>query len=188
MRDLHASAGPSVAPVSMAVDSPVGTISVSASSAGIIGVCLGYGRVYDRQVDPCPAQDHLKAAALQLEEYFAGERQEFHLPLDVCGTQFQQSVWQQAQLIPFAGTVTYGDIACRIDNPGAARAVGSALGANPVPLLIPCHRVIGAGGLLAGFSSGLATKRLLLGHEAGLLPRGQQLHGTWPREWVDSIK
>jgi len=175
---LHASVGSSVVPVSMTVDSPVGTISVSASSAGIIGVCLGHGRVYDRQVDPCPAQDHLKAAALQLEEYFAGERREFHLSLDVCGTQFQQSVWQQAQLIAFAKTVSYGDIARCIGSPGAARAVGSALGANPVPLFVPCHRVIGNGGLLTGFSSGMATKRLLLGHEAGLIPRGQQLHGT----------
>ncbi len=119
-----------------------------------------------------PLQAHLNAAALQLDEYFAGERRDFHLPLDPAGTRFQQSVWQQAQLIAFGRTAAYSDIAGRIGNPAAARAVGSALGANPIPLIIPCHRVIGANGLPTGFSGGLEIKHLLLGHESALAASG----------------
>ncbi len=115
-----------------------------------------------------PLQDHLNAAAMQIDEYFSGKRRHFHLPLDLSGTQFQQSVWQQAKLIAFGQTATYGDISVRIGKPAATRAVGSALGANPVPLIIPCHRVIGTNASLTGFSGGLEIKRLLLRHEGAL--------------------
>jgi methylated-DNA-[protein]-cysteine S-methyltransferase len=155
------------------VSSPVGELVLWASVSGITRVCFGQCSGDDGQSDKGPAQDHLKAAALQLDEYFAGKRLEFHLSLDTPGTQFRKSVWQQAQLIAFAKTAAYGDIARRIGSPGAARAVGSALGANPVPIIIPCHRVVGAGGSLTGFSGGLGIKRLLLGHEAGLTSTGQ---------------
>ncbi|MCP4847373.1 MAG: methylated-DNA--[protein]-cysteine S-methyltransferase [Verrucomicrobiaceae bacterium] len=155
------------------VDSPVGELVLLASVTGITGVFFGQCSGCDGESDTGPAQEHLDAAALQLDEYFAGKRQAFHLPLDVTGTEFQQSVWQQTQLIAFARTAAYGDIARNIGRPGATRAVGSALGANPLPIIIPCHRVIGAGGSLTGFSGGLGSKALLLGHEAGLAPKRQ---------------
>lgn len=173
MANLRSNTYLSAPPASLVIDSPAGKIFISASPSGITRVCFGQCSVVESGCGKGYARDHLRAAALQLEEYFAGKRQEFYLPLDLSGTRFRQSVWQQAQLITFARTATYGDIARRIGSPGAARAVGSALGANPVPIIIPCHRVIGAGGVLTGFSSGLLIKRLLLEHEAGLMPKGQ---------------
>ncbi len=177
MRDLHVNAGSSLATVSMTVESPVGKLVLLASPAGISGV-----RFEQEQVVAAPAnqgieQDHLDAAALQIDEYFAGKRLKFHLPLDMRGTKFQQAVWQVTQRVAFAERVTYGDIARRIGSMGAARAVGSALGANPVLIIVPCHRVVGAGGRLAGFSSGLAIKQQLLEHEAGLVSSGSSLYG-----------
>ena len=165
-------------PALRVVDSPVGELVLLASAAGITRVCFGQCSGYAVTGGKGSAQDHLIAAASQLDAYFAGKRQVFHLPLDVTGTQFQKSVWRQAQLIMFAKTAAYGDIARRIGSPGAARAVGSALGANPLPIIIPCHRVVGAGGSLTGFSGGLGIKQLLLGHEAGSAPIRQSFHGS----------
>ncbi len=154
------------------VNSPIGELILVASARGIIRICFGECSDYAMVSGDSPLQDHLNAAAMQLDEYFAGERRDFHLPLDPAGTRFQQSVWQQVQLVALGQTATYGDIAGRIGNPAAARAVGSALGANPVPLIIPCHRVIGANSSLTGFSGGLEIKRLLLGHESALTAGG----------------
>jgi methylated-DNA-[protein]-cysteine S-methyltransferase len=106
-------------------------------------------------------------ACKQLDEYFEGTRQNFTLKLAPTGTQFQQSVWQQLRKIPYGNTCSYGDIASALDNPKASRAVGAANGANPLPIVIPCHRVIGANGSLTGFSGGLAVKDWLLAHERG---------------------
>lgn len=104
-------------------------------------------------------------AAAQLREYFAGERTEFDLPLTLDGTPFQRAVWHKLQEIPYGETISYGELARRVGKPNASRAVGSANGANRIPIVIPCHRVIAAGGKLGGFGGGLSTKEALLAHE-----------------------
>ena len=113
------------------------------------------------------SSDHpvLEAARLQLEEYFRGERTEFDLPLDLRGTDFQKSAWMALASIPYGETATYGEQAARIDRPGAVRAIGAANGINPISIVLPCHRVIGANGDLTGFAGGIETKRDLLAFE-----------------------
>ncbi len=101
----------------------------------------------------------------QVEEYFQGERTEFDVPLKIEGTGFQKTVWDQIASIPFGETLSYGEIAHLINKPNAVRAVGNACGNNPIPLIIPCHRVLASNQQLGGYSSGLETKRLLLQHE-----------------------
>jgi methylated-DNA-[protein]-cysteine S-methyltransferase len=105
-------------------------------------------------------------ARAQLGEYFAGERFEFDLPLGATGTQFQRKVWSELCRIPYGATASYGELARRVGQPGAARAVGLANGSNPLPIVVPCHRVIGADGSLTGFGGGIERKRWLLVHEA----------------------
>lgn len=104
-------------------------------------------------------------ATTQLDTYFAGELQDFDLPLAPEGTPFQQSVWQKLQTIPYGQTATYGELATELGNPNASRAVGAANGQNPIPIVIPCHRVIGANGKLTGFRGGLHLKEALLSLE-----------------------
>jgi methylated-DNA-[protein]-cysteine S-methyltransferase len=104
----------------------------------------------------------LKHTVKQLGEYFAGQRQEFDLPLDIEGSDFQKSVWQQLQKIPYGQTVSYRDIARRIQNEKAVRAVGSANGRNPISIVVPCHRVIASDGTLGGYAGGLPVKTKLL--------------------------
>jgi methylated-DNA-[protein]-cysteine S-methyltransferase len=107
------------------------------------------------------------AAAAQLDEYFAGERTAFHLPLATAGSPLQERVWAALRAVPYGTTTTYGRIAADLGmGPGAARAVGSANGANPLSIIVPCHRVIGASGSLTGYAGGLQAKRHLLTHEA----------------------
>lgn len=101
----------------------------------------------------------------QLSEYFAGERQQFDLPLKLHGTPFQQQVWQELTRIPFGLTITYGELARRVENPAAMRAVGAANGRNPVSIIVPCHRVIGANGKLTGYGGGMERKDWLLAWE-----------------------
>ena len=109
------------------------------------------------------------AAAAQLQAYFAGRRHTFELPLAPAGTAFQHGVWRALHSIPYGETISYGELARRIGNPRASRAVGLANGANPLPIVVPCHRVIGANGALTGFGGGLPIKRALLALE-GVLP------------------
>jgi methylated-DNA-[protein]-cysteine S-methyltransferase len=104
-------------------------------------------------------------AVRQLREYFAGKREEFDLPLAPEGTDFQREVWRRLQEIPYGETISYGELAKRVGNPKASRAVGAANGQNPIPIVIPCHRVIGANGKLTGFGGGLPTKEALLALE-----------------------
>ncbi len=104
----------------------------------------------------------LAAVRQQLQEYFAGERKEFDLPLNLAGTEFQVSVLEELQRIPYGETTTYGEIARRIGRPNAMRAVGAANGRNPIPIIVPCHRVIGSNGDLRGFGGGLDKKMALL--------------------------
>ncbi|MFG2115162.1 methylated-DNA--[protein]-cysteine S-methyltransferase [Streptomyces sp. NPDC048718] len=113
--------------------------------------------------DPRPFAE----AVRQLDAYFAGELTEFDLPLHLVGTPFQLRVWEQLRLIPYGETRTYGELAEALGNPAASRAVGLANGKNPVGIVVPCHRVIGAGGSLTGYGGGLDRKRRLLAFEAG---------------------
>ncbi len=103
----------------------------------------------------------------QLDGYFAGELQVFDVQLELAGTSFQQAVWSALKMIPYGETCTYGELAARIGRPRASRAVGAANGVNPVPIIIPCHRVIGSNGCLTGFGGGIRTKQTLLGMESG---------------------
>jgi methylated-DNA-[protein]-cysteine S-methyltransferase len=112
----------------------------------------------------------LAAAAEQLTEYFAGRRNDFNLPLDPAGTEFQRRVWRQLRLIPFGQTATYGQIAAALNQPTAARAVGLANARNPLSIVVPCHRVVGADGTLTGYAGGLRRKQRLLDHEAAPAP------------------
>lgn len=107
----------------------------------------------------------LEQAARELEEYFAGERRDFTVPLAAKGTAFQRLVWAELRKIPYGTTATYGDIAARIGKSGAAMAVGQANSRNPIPILIPCHRVIGANGKLVGYTGGMHIKKTLLAVE-----------------------
>ena len=149
------------------VDTPIGKLTVVAAGTGIRRI------LWDGEAPPEGAfegrSDILDAAVTQIREYFAGARTTFDLPLDLGGTPFQQKVWLELATIPFGTTISYGEQARRIGRPQAARAVGAANGRNPVPVVLPCHRVIGSGGALTGFGGGLDTKRTLLRHEAEVL-------------------
>jgi methylated-DNA-[protein]-cysteine S-methyltransferase len=152
---------------SLAVETPIGTLGLVASEAGLSRVRWSAKGLPD---EPSPVLD---AAAAQLEAYFAGELVEFDLPLDLAGTAFQRQCWLALATIPYGQTVSYGEQARRLGlGPDAARAVGAANGQNPLPLVLPCHRVIGADGSLTGFGGGLHLKRFLLEHEGALLPLG----------------
>ncbi len=121
--------------------------------------------------EPQRATDVLATTADQLREYFAGHRRAFDLPLAPEGTDFQQLVWTALLAIPFGHTRSYGEIAAAIGRPSASRAVGAANGRNPIAIIVPCHRVIGASGALTGYAGGMDAKRWLLAHEgAATLP------------------
>lgn len=153
------------------LDSQIGPVWVASTPMGLCKISLGdkgagaFLSWLSRHVgpgEPQEAPDVMDVATSQLEEYFSGVRQAFELPLDVRGTTFQRAVWSQVARIPYGATATYGGIAQLVGKPRASRAVGGAVGANPLPIVIPCHRVIGAGGDLTGFGSGLSIKESLL--------------------------
>ncbi|MBA2815172.1 methylated-DNA--[protein]-cysteine S-methyltransferase [Candidatus Pantoea persica] len=159
------------------VSTPVGELKLVASERGLAGI-LWQG---DDPRGSCflpQTQDEAHLVLIeterQLREYFASERRSFTLPLDFVGTEFQKKVWQALVAIPFGKTSSYGDIARAIGHPQAARAVGAANGRNPVSIVAPCHRVIGANGKLTGFAGGIEVKAFLLNLEmptaAGMLP------------------
>jgi methylated-DNA-[protein]-cysteine S-methyltransferase len=152
------------------VSTPLGDITAVADEDGLTRVILAGddGSVLTEATEGGPIVD---AAAQQLAEYFAGERMAFDVPLAPQGTEFQQTVWTALGDVPFGTTATYGEIAKAIGQLTATRAVGAANGRNPIPIIIPCHRVIGASGELTGYSGGggIETKRRLLDHESGTL-------------------
>lgn len=119
---------------------------------------------------PEPARNTLDALSAQFVEYFAGERREFELQLAPRGTEFQRRVWTELQRIPYGATISYGELARRLGDPKAVRAVGRANGANPIWIVIPCHRVIGADGSLTGYGGGIEVKRKLLELEGAIAP------------------
>jgi len=148
------------------LDSPVGRLLLAAEAGGLrhIGFELGRHPVWiddDWRRDPAA----LAAVREQLTAYFAGTLTEFDLPLAPRGSEFQLGVWAQLRRIPYGSTISYGELADRVGDPSAARAVGAANGRNPLPIVVPCHRVIGADGSLTGFGGGLKTKKYLLEHE-----------------------
>jgi methylated-DNA-[protein]-cysteine S-methyltransferase len=152
---------------SRAVETPIGTLGLVGSNAGLSRVLWSANGLRDE------SSALLDEAAAQLVAYFAGERIDFDLPLDPGGTEFQRQCWLALATIPYGQTVSYGEQARRLGlGPDAARAVGAANGQNPLPLVLPCHRVIGADGSLTGFGGGLHIKRFLLEHEGALLPLG----------------
>ena len=155
------------------IDTPIGPIHLAATAAGLTHA------VYPTRDHGMPAGDGSPEAArivaettCQLNEFFAGERRAFDLPLAPEGTDFQLATWRALRDIPFGATLSYGELAARIGRPSAARAVGAANGANPISVIVPCHRVVGANGKLTGYAGGLEAKHKLLVLEGRDLPLG----------------
>ena len=136
-----------------------GLVRVTATETAITGIDFVQKSIKDRP------NSVTNQAVRQLQEYFAGQRREFQLPLEMKGTPFQMAVWKELLKIPYGESTTYGDIAKKLKNPGAGRAVGSANGKNPISIVVPCHRVIASHGGLGGYSGGLDKKRYLLALE-----------------------
>lgn len=157
------------------LDTPIGELSLTADDTGVCGV--RFGRV-ESAVDAGPAGAEppgteppgggwLSLAVAELRAYFAGELTDFTVPVSVRrGSDFERAVWRQMTLIPYGEMRTYGQVAAAVGDPGGARAVGVACNRNPIPVIVPCHRIVGAGGKLVGFGGGLPRKRHLLELEA----------------------
>lgn len=157
--------------VAKTIDSPVGRLTLVATDDGLAGILWENdrpGRVRLEVAAEDPTHPVLTETERQLEEYFSGTRTQFALTLDIAGTPFQRKVWDALLTIPFGETRSYGQIASQIGSPGAVRAVGAANGSNPVSIVAPCHRVIGAGGQLTGFAGGLDAKAQLLALEGAM--------------------
>jgi methylated-DNA-[protein]-cysteine S-methyltransferase len=149
------------------LDSPIGELLVTRDDVGLTALHLPVSKYPPRVRDDWQRDDTAFAdVRTQLDEYFAGSRQEFDLPLHIRGNSFQQQVWDALCEIPYGETTSYGKVAASIGHPDGARAVGVANGQNPIPIIVPCHRVIGADGSLTGYGGGLDAKRWLLDHEA----------------------
>ena len=154
------------------VESPIGRLMLTSDGTALTGL---YMNLYRNKPTKLPTLkddwlqnatiDPLPAVARQLKEYFAGTRRAFDLPLSAAGTDFQKQVWRELTKIPFGQTRSYGQLAKRLGNPNGSRAVGLANGRNPIAIIVPCHRVIGADGSLTGFGGGIDRKQWLLTHE-----------------------
>ncbi len=155
------------------LDSPIGPLTLAADDSGLRVVEFPENRYLAKRDSSWVAADHpiLALTRTQLGEYFAGRRQRFELPLAPRGTPFQLEVWQALAEIPHGKTWSYGQLANHLGRPQARRAVGAANGRNPLPIVLPCHRVIGASGALTGFGGGLPTKQFLLELEGALPPQ-----------------
>lgn len=159
--------------ITTTVDSPIGPLTVTAEGGALTGLHMHR----QRHFPAIPATAERDDAALapivqQLEAYFAGELTAFELPMQLRGTAFQQRVWSALQEIPYGETISYGELARWVGNPGASRAVGTANGHNPVAIVVPCHRVIAADGGIGGYGGGLERKEWLLEHEVAHRPAG----------------
>jgi len=163
------------------IRSRIGTIRVAATQRGVCKIALGketaqdFNHWLERHIGQAPRKPDRSGIVVlaldQIAEYLDGRRREFDLPLDVRGTDFQRRVWAAVAAIPYGETRAYAEIARAMGRPAAARAVGAANGANPLPLVVPCHRVIGSDGSLAGYGGGLDVKRKLLEMEKQETPR-----------------
>lgn len=151
------------------IDSPVGALWLVASDKGLCAVLFKGGRgadlLFKGRFEQNDLHPILKTAGQQLAEYFKGIRKAFDVPLDMQGSVFQQKSWRVLQKIPYAKTISYGEQAKRLGDSNKARAVGMANGRNPLSIVVPCHRVVGATGALTGFGGGLKAKQFLLDHE-----------------------
>ena len=156
---------------SMTLPSPIGTLTLVASDVGLRAMLFEIEHSGRHQFETVLSMTDptLVVARRQLEEYFAKERTEFDLPLDPIGTEFQVMCWLALAQIPYGHTVSYGEQAAMVGRPTAVRAVGGANGRNPLAIVLPCHRVIGADGSLTGFGGGMDAKRFLLGLESDTL-------------------
>lgn len=157
------------------IDSPVGTLTL----AGTAGR-LRHLRMVDQTYDPDrsgwqPDTTAFTDVVAQLGEYFDGTRTVFELELELVGTAFQRRVWSALMTIPYGQTRSYGQVAAQLQTPGASRAVGLANGRNPIGIIVPCHRVIGANGSLTGYGGGLSRKQALLDLERGATPKAPTL-------------
>jgi len=165
--------------------SPVGELLLTSDGDALTGVLLPRpGRAQAPRPEWLRDDAPFGAAREQLAAYFAGDRQTFDLPLRPRGTAFQLRVWRELCNIPYGATISYAELARRVGRPGAARAVGAANGRNPLPIVVPCHRVIGADGTLTGYGGGLECKRRLLEHEAGA--RNGDVHPSGREACVNS--
>jgi methylated-DNA-[protein]-cysteine S-methyltransferase len=158
------------------VDSPIGPLTIVAEDGPISALYMDAQRHAPGAAAlglPGALDDEpFATAAGQLAAYFAGELTEFDLPLAPAGTDFQRRVWNDLRAIPYGQTISYGELARRVGNPAASRAVGLANGRNPIAIVVPCHRVIGADGSMTGYGGGLDRKRFLLALERDAAPRG----------------
>ena len=143
-------------------------VELEASGSGLVSVRLTDRDAATPVKAAAPRNPHLAAAVAQLRDYFAGKSPVLNVPLDIAGTAFQQKVWKAARRIPAGQTRSYWWLAVRLGDPRAARAVGGAMGANPVPLFVPCHRVVRRDNSLGGFSCGIEWKEMLIAHEAAI--------------------
>ncbi|MEN9544142.1 MAG: hypothetical protein RLZZ598_975 [Pseudomonadota bacterium] len=150
------------------IDTPIGPMLAAATEHGLAGLWFEDQRHHPDAIDARidASQPWLALTRHQLDEYFGGRRECFEIPLDAAGTPFQQAVWHALTALPFATTTSYGAIAQTIGKPAAVRAVGAAVGRNPIGIIVPCHRVLGRDGSLTGYAGGLDRKTALLAHEA----------------------
>jgi O-6-methylguanine DNA methyltransferase len=177
------------------LQSPIGPLELIFTEIGLAAIELGEGKL-DRWVQRTfpdavrePAEKRHQRFENQIRQYFDGRRRVFDIPLDLRGSDFQKVVWEQVARIPYGRTASYGEIAHLLGRPRASRAVGAANGANPVPIVVPCHRVIGANGSLTGYGGGLVNKRWLLAHE-GVLRAGPVQMGLFrkrPRTKIQQL-
>jgi len=160
----------------LSIRSPVGPLLLVAGADGLTTVSF---EARAPRAAEAPGHPLLRRAAAQLGEYFDGKRQEFELPLAAAGTPFQRAVWKELCTIGFGATCSYAELARSLGKPSAARAVGAANGQNPIAIVVPCHRVVGADGALTGYSGGLAGKRWLLDHEREVRARQSRMPYSW---------
>lgn len=161
------------------LSSPIGDLLLTARDGKLTSLYM----INDRSNQPIPddwregSDAALTAASRQLDDYFEGRLQHFDLPIHMIGTPFQLRVWNQLRKIPYGETISYGELARRVGNPKASRAVGSANGRNPISIIVPCHRVIASAGTLGGYGGGLDRKLWLLEHEVHVL--GREAPSSW---------
>ena len=152
--------------------SPLGSLLLARTAQGLAGAWFEAQKHHPAAISAPERQDDplLQCAAQQLSTYFEGSDADFDVPLDLLGTPFQRAVWKELLGIERGATTSYGDIARRLGTPSASRAVGAAVGRNPVSIIVPCHRVIGSGGALTGYAGGLERKTALLRLESAGVP------------------
>ena len=149
------------------MDSPIGRLEITALGGKVVGIEIERRGRLTHEHEPVRTSPVLDKALKQLSEYFAGKRKTFAVPVSLAGTEFQRSVWDAVNDIPFGSVLSYGEVGHETGRPTAGRAVGGAVGANPIPIIIPCHRVLASDGRITGYSggNGIETKAWLLDHE-----------------------